>query len=436
MSALEEISFLQHLTDIDSVEFIVREGVHPDILPSDEARQVYQYALTYYFDSGKTRAVTPAALGTFDVSASSTLLDVLESIEINIEDDPELSIADTIEKLKGRYILRETQTFNRSFATLMSEASVIDRLKVASSAASELMTMVSKLTPTRVQVDARQGIDERIEAYEERTKGAEVGGLSLGAKEVDQHLFYVHPGEVAVLGGFAKIGKSEWSVISALSEWRRARTTAVFSLENPLDMTLDRICCAAVSVDSTRWQRGQCDEGEVQRVKMWRDQFHAGETTIHVLHPPAGQRTVQFMMRQAQVLDADSVIIDQLSHIEHPAPRNKPRWEVVRDIMQELKLAASTGTPPLPVLLLHQISRDGKKNADKRGFHLMEDFAESSEVERSADFALMMFQSPDMKTVSQALLQLVAARRVDTRNWNVDWHPSMGHVRVRGVAVA
>lgn len=431
MSGLEETCFLQHLTDIDSVAFIVAEGVHEDILPSPEAKEVYRYAIDYYFDSGKTRAVTPGALQTYEVKYGSSLLDLLESIEVDITEDPELSIADVIEKLKGRYIVAQSYAFVSHFGKAVTEVSTQDRLKVVTESAAELMVLISRLTPRRTQMDARQGVEERVKAYHERTKGStSTEGLGLGLADIDAHTLRVHPGEVMIFGAFSKVGKSMWSIMSALGEWRRERDTALFTLENPMEMTLDRICCAAVAVDSERWQKGECSSIEVDNVEKFRDLFLASKNTIHVIHSPKGQRSVEFMLRQSQALDVDSVIIDQISHIEHPDPGRKPRWELVRDIMQDLHVLA--GSAELPVLAFHQISRDGKREADKRGFHVMEDFAESSEVERSADFAVMQFQSREMRAVNQALLQLVGARRCDLRKWMIDWYPGMGHARVKG----
>ena len=242
--------------------------------------------------------------------------------------------------------------------------------------------------------------------------------------EAEDHLYLTR--------GFIPTHNSLLSINAALAEWRRGRNVAVFTLENPIDMTLDRIACAAVSVDSTKWQKGQCDEGEVQRIMLFKEQMEKTSNQIHLLAPPAGQRNVASMLRQADILDVDSVIIDQMSHMEHPSPKSKPRWEVVREIMQSLAVAASSGPNPKPVLLMAQISRDGKEKADKRGRHEMEDFAESSEMERTPSVIMTGYQSRDMHTANQALIQIVAARRVDLKSWSAFWYPGTSTMKIRG----
>lgn len=429
--ALLETWFVQHLLDVDSMAVIAKAGLHPEVLPTQELRGLYKYALDYYFDSGKTTAVTIAALSTYDTGKTRTWLDILTELGIDPSEDPELTITDVITKLKGQYIRSNVQKFNLDFGQLMAEASVEDQLTVASRAAGDLMAMISRLTPRRQLLTAAEGVEEAIQAYEQRKAGIEVEGMAFGVKELDEHLMLLHPGELGIFGAFAKFGKSLLSVNCALEEWNRGRNVALNTLENSIEMTSDRFVCAAVRVDSNKWQHGECDEGEIQRIMAFKEKLAQAPNKVYFLQPPGGQRTVEFMVRQANVLDCDSLIIDQLSHIEHPNPKNKSRWEIVRDILQSLKLALN-GPDPMPCWIFAQISREGKKNADSRGRYAMEDFAESSEVERSVDVAVTGYQSRDMFIANQALLQIVAARRVQWKSWSTMWYPGMAQMKVRG----
>jgi hypothetical protein len=435
MSSPVEVAFLQHLTDLDSMELIAADGLNREILATEDFRTLYDYALKYFFDSDKTRTVNLVALETYQVSAGRSFKDVLDDYEIDIEDEPELPIRDVLEKLKGQYAYGEAFDWSRGFATQVAEAAAPDRVKVISEGATELMRMAHKLTSRRFQVEGSYGVSEALQSYEARlrTETNKVG-MSLGLKELDEHTFYVHPGEVAIFGAYAKVGKSNWSLRCLLDDWRRGRNVVLYSLENPIDMTFERMVCHAVSVDSQKFQAGECDPAEIDRIRGFLAQVEEAPNKIQVLSPPKGQRSVEFMLRQAMILDADSIIIDQLSHIEHPNPRgNRPRHEVVRDIMQDLHLLASTGPVPMPIVCFHQISREGKARADKRGYHVLDDFAESSEVERSASIACTLYQNIEDRIVHEALVQIVAARRVDLKAWDVNWVPSMGYAKARGI---
>lgn len=433
MSNPVEQDFLRHLTDIDSMEVITVEGLDPEVLPTSDFRPLYEYALRFYFESEKTQAVSLKALETYQVSAGRTFKDILDDHEVDIEADPELPIRDVLEKLRSQYAYGEAFDWARGFATEVAEAADPERIKVISEGATALMRIGQRLTSRRFHLDGASGVTEALASYEARLKADNNRvGMSLGLKELDEHTFYVHPGEVAIFGAYAKVGKSNWSLRCLLDDWRRGRNVVLFSLENPIDMTYDRMVCHAVSVDSQKFQAGACDKGEIQRISDFIEQVRDTLNKIHVVSPPKGQRTVEYMLRQAMILDADSVIIDQLTHIEHPNPRgSRPRHEVVRDIMQDLHLLASTGPVALPIVCFHQISRDGKKAADKRGYHLLDDFAESSEVERSASICCTLYQNIEDRIVHEALLQIVAARRVDLKAWDVNWVPSMGYAKAR-----
>lgn len=370
-----EASLIQHLLDSESVDYLLSEGFDPELIPTADLRQVYTYSIEYYLDSGKTRPVTVSAWETAEVSVGRTMLDVLTDCEIAPE-DPEISISDVVAKLRANYINVNFTGFLKASAVEMAEAAGADRLTVLAKAATDLTSMVSRLTSRRFQVDARSAIEERWEAFEDRSRGEDVVGMRFGIPELDSHVNMIRPGELAMFGAYAKVGKSAVSVIVALAEWLSGRSVVLFTLENSIEMTLDRLACTAVGVDSAKFDKGKIDDGERQRIRAFVEKLKTSETPLYVLSPPGPQRTPEMIMREAQVRDVDSVILDQLSHVQHPNPRNKPRWEQVRDIMQDLKLHASTGAIPLPVLAMVQISRDGKKGADARGYHAIDDFAE------------------------------------------------------------
>jgi len=136
------------------------------------------------------------------------------------------------------------------------------------------------------------------------------------------------------------------------------------------------------------------------------------------------------MVRQAQMLGTDALFIDQLTFVEHHDPARKPRNEIIRDLMHDLKTLISTGKQPIPAMLAHQINRDGMASARKTGFLMMEHMAEGSEVERTADWAFGLYQSAEARIAGEALLQVLAARREDLNAWDLVWQPSNGMVAV------
>jgi hypothetical protein len=80
---------------------------------------------------------------------------------------------------------------------------------------------------------------------------------------------------------------------------------------------------------------------------------------------------------------------------------------------------------------MSQINREGIKNARKTGRHHMEDFAESSEVERSADFVFTAMHNASEGNEDGVLWQKLKGRRVEPlpNAWNMSWRLGVGDIR-------
>jgi hypothetical protein len=62
----------------------------------------------------------------------------------------------------------------------------------------------------------------------------------------------------------------------------------------------------------------------------------------------------------------------------------------------------------------------------------MQDLAESSETERSADFVFTVHQSDDARASNLAVLQTLKFRRGrPDRNWELRWRLDVGDIRVK-----
>jgi hypothetical protein len=224
---------------------------------------------------------------------------------------------------------------------------------------------------------------------------------------------------------------------AALREWIRGRRATLFTLENSVEMTVDRIVCLHAAVSYRRWQRAECTEGELIRVEASRvflDGLDQGD--MNIIMPPKGQRTIEAMLREAQMRGSESVLIDQLTFVEAVQTKNKPRHEIVRDIMHDLKTGISAGSHKFSGLLAHQINREGMKAADKQGHLDLTMMAESSEVERTADWVFGLYRSNEDRLAQIAKFQTLASRREDLADWLLAYDPGEGLIQtVRAITL-
>lgn len=428
MATQYERAFIQHLTITESLAKVVEDGLPEAALADDGLRQIYGFALAYWRDDHfGGQAPSGSALRTH-------FGNILAEHDIDPDLDPEDSLAWALDAIRGAYIDRRWQGWVRDFATDMSGADLLAKPEVLTDALGQLMQLQTALTRRTEQVDVRTGMSDRIADYTVRAQQrqtAQLQGVQFGMPLVDNHTGWLRPGELAVLAAGPKTGKSFFLLYSALAHWRNGGTPVLFTLENSVEMTQDRLACMALGIDARRWNRGECTDDEMQRIRTWVDEvLLPADNPFWVLQPEPGKRTVELMVRQARVL-GDALYVDQLTFVDVPkASEKSPRHIQVRDILHDLKALIASGQR-LPCVLAHQINREGVKAAEKTGRLEMYHLAESSEVERTADWVFGLWQGPSLREAGRAYLQMLAARREDLVDWEMVWRPHFGQVAVR-----
>lgn len=428
MSSHAEDVLLSLLDDVDSVEILAREGLPIEAIPTEEIRPVITWVIDYYFRSGRMKAPSKEAI-------RATWGQVLDDAEVTLGDGTETDdIEWVIDTLREQYVELRAQQFNRGFAVKVFEAPPTEKVQAVYDAAYELTTLALAMTSKADATDIIQGAQDALREHAARAEaGQSVDGLITGLPEVDQHFGGVRDGEVCTLAAPPKNGKSYALNRFAYQNALIGRDTVLFTLENSVQMTVDRIGCMALGIDPARWQRGEATEAEIGRMEIWVNEFLPNMPgRLHIIRPEIGKTTMQGMVRQAEMLGARSLFIDQLTFVENPGGERKSRNENIREMMHDLKTLVSTGRHKMPVMIAHQINRDGVKSARKLGYLEMDHLAEGSEVERTSDLVLSLYQSLENRAIYMTLLQTLAARRSEYKAWNLNWNIAAGQVSVLG----
>jgi replicative DNA helicase len=430
-----EEAFYAHLTDPDSLDYIVREGftleVVRDVIPSEVGRRLAVWAIDYYFANGRKVAPSKEAI-------MAAWGDQLTPLEIEIKEEETDSVQWAIDQMRNDYADYQAGQFATAFVKEVRQADGPDRAGVVLEYSQLLHMLSQSLISRKNEMDGLEGLDDALKRYEERASdGHKFDGICFGLPEIDNHTMGIHPGELCVVAATSGGGKSWLSIVVLLEEFKRGRKAMLFTLENDVEMTFDRIACVYCKVDYEKWQRGECDEGDVQRVKAFREEMQGSQNKPIIIQPDSSEATGAAMARRAVIEQCDSIIIDQLSHIE-PVVGSKARQrnEIVAEIVKDLyKLINQSGTK-IPLLLLHQINRKGREEARKIGRYLMDHLGEATQVENAADFVFAIYQSPDHEIAEQAEFQQLKGRRVKPiKGWEITWRPAVGDVRVRREAV-
>ena len=440
MATQFERAFVQHLVLQDSMKEIIERELPTDLMPSAEITDIFTFSRNYWHDNGQT-CPTPEVL-------QFHFANVLAEHEIDLSIDPEGGLEWSLSVAHNAYLDRHWQPWVREWTVNISGPDVDALGKVAAfdEAIQTLMSIQGRFTRRSEHVDLKLHGVALLDQYRERAGNATLTGVPPGSAiigipdavrghvdpsaivySIDDTTGGTRPGELSVFAGPPKSGKSFMLANAALRHWLAGGTPTLFTLENGVDMTFDRIVCMWAGVDPRNWERGLCTESELARINRIREAILGSDRPFHIIQPERGKRTVEHLIRRGRTL-GDAIFIDQLTFIEPSiGSERKQRWQQVGDSLHELKALISTGVR-IPCLLAHQINREGVKAAEKTGHLEMYHLAESAEVERTADAVYGLWQTAAMRDVGTAWLQTLARRRGDLVHWEIAWQPFIGNI--------
>lgn len=421
--------FVQHLVVPESLRVIVERDLPDDIFPEEMLRPLYRFAIDYWHTQSGDVAPSPEAMR---LHFSNALAE--HGIDLDIE--PEDTLEWAIDVIQGSYIDRFWAQWVRESVSEMGDPNVdlLDKAPMLEKYVQQLMEIQSRFSRRSEKTDIGVGAKSALDLYDKRV--ANVGDMSIvgalfGLPQIDAHTGGIRPGEVAILSAPAKVGKSFSLLWGAYQYWKVGGRPVLFSLENSLEMTLDRLACMVLKIDSREWDEGVCSEEDIVRVRNWVDQLQHNERSdqFQILQPEQGKRTAEQLVRLAKTL-GDALYLDQLTFVEvSVGMERRPRHEQVGDMMRIFKNGSMSGQR-LSTVIAHQINRDGIEHARKTGFLLMEHLAESAEIERTADYVFGLWQSQALRDTGQALFQMLAARRRGNVHWVINWRPYIGKIEV------
>lgn len=426
MSALGEKTLVLLLTDTDSVEVMVKHGLNTKIVPTERFRPVVQWTLDYYMTSG----VAP----TSDILRERWGADTFSDQQIDLDEDVEETIEWAIGDLEGTHIQQQVGLFTRKLATEIGSAAPENRLEALGALSSELMGYVLDLQPRTTHADIRESGQSLLNEYEIAASTEGVRGMALGIPEIDNHLGGIWDGELVTMAGLPGSGKSFFADYVAHHEWNRGRNTTIFTLENSILMTQMRIACMALHFDIEDLQTGSLDEDEHKQLAEWcNDVLLRSDTPLNIISPDMVNRSPQALVQAARAYDTESLIIDQLTHVEAVDPMSRDqRNQEVSKIVRTLGNLINTGRHRLPCLLMHQVNREGVKYAASTGQVQMNHMAESAEIERTSALVMALYASEENKRLGRMQVQTLKQRRIKPKHWELAWQPWQGLVRTIG----
>jgi len=255
--------------------------------------------------------------------------------------------------------------------------------------------------------------------------------IPTGFRRLDEVVGGGQPGDLWLWAAYASEGKSTSALSVAYHAWLSGRVVCWIALEMK-SLPVGRLLLARHSCTlfpdapllTREVARGCLDEEGERKLR---------ETVADVKRREAERRcwwswrpprstTIRDVERRMEALrsatSVDLLVIDYLELLR-PFERRRAAREELNDTLGEAKELAATyaGGRGLWLLSPHQISRDGRKECERRKpvpHYLLSDLAESSRAERDSDVVCWTLRTRKLKTANQVVIGVCKARGEET----------------------
>ncbi len=240
-----------------------------------------------------------------------------------------------------------------------------------------------------------------------------ITGLETGFIDFDKISTGFQAGEMIILAARPGMGKTNLALNFATNAGMKTKKAiAIFNLEMPAEMLVNRMISSVGQIDSYKLQTGNMHENDWKRYNEALSQL--ADTNIYI-EDNAGATVQEIRAKCRRLANSEEglglVIIDYLQLINSGYKRYESRQVEVSEISRSLKTMALE--LQVPVIALSQLSRSAEKRESNQP--MLADLRESGSLEQDADMVLFINRKDyyeKAKDVSQKIVpaELVIAK--------------------------
>lgn len=404
-----EAAAVPHFSIVSSMKVMFEQGIRANYFRSGDVREMFQEAMDYYVANELTHAIPQAIL--YD---KYTIW-----FQRGLIPDEEVTPKYLTEQLRQRHRKNLTQQVLLDVGALTVE----DPDAALTKAVQELV-QVQFDTSTRMRHSVWSStFTTRLREYADRVDAVrdnqQAGrGYYLGWDALTEHTWGIKAQEFIVFGGAPGTGKSWLMCWLALAAARHGVRTYLASLENNLKATEMRLDCAWANIPWVSYERGLLSLEENKRLHEARAEIEKLQLDeLLIIDAPRynRERSLMEIYGHARLYGAQLFIGDQLSWVtprdNYRGDRSAQMSEIIQDIAdlsKEYDMAS---------IWASQFNRDGAKRDRPR----MQDFALSTLIEQTADFAFSLYHNSEQEANEKMILEMLKARRSSKKAWMLQW---------------
>jgi replicative DNA helicase len=259
--------------------------------------------------------------------------------------------------------------------------------KVAASQA-EVMS-VDATAATAEVVSAADVMRDHINELERRFEldGA-MDGLSTGLKDLDASIQGLKPGQLVVVAGRAKMGKTTFAMgIARHNALRAGKSVMVVSLEMSKGQLMDRILSAEGEIPLTMMKNGKAVGDFGAQMNMAASKVINSRLYISDRPSLTISRVRSMARRHKMQHGLDLILIDHIGLLDGEDARASQLQKISEITRQSKILANELG---VPVIILCQLNRALEQRPNKRP--IPSDLRDSGTIEQDADMVLFVYR--------------------------------------------
>lgn len=238
-----------------------------------------------------------------------------------------------------------------------------------------------------------------------------ISGVKTGYYDLDKLTSGFQKGDLIILAARPSVGKTAFALNIAYNvSYKSDEAVAVFSLEMPAEQLIQRIICAAGSLNAESLRSGSILKENNERYYAAAEKV--GKCNLYIDDTP-GIRVGEIAAKCRRLKREHGlklIVIDYLQLISGSANSRESRQQEVSDISRQLKMIARE--LEVPVLALSQLSRSVEKRDNKRP--VLSDLRESGAIEQDADIVAFIhredYQDPKKEAETQGATDIIIAK--------------------------
>ena len=406
-----EYTAIRNFVNINDLKYLWDKGIRAEHFFDNSIREIYSFSLDYLIKSEFKSAPTENLLKIkFESYFNDAGWPTEEYLVHIITDD-----------LLERYRRAKVQKILLESADTLDD----DPEKAINIAVSKLIK-IQEDTATRERIEVygehfQHRVDEYIDSTIDLEKSKKRKGIYFGWDLINDQLYGIHPGELAVIAGYTGVGKSLTGAKLALEAARRGTKVYLLNLELDKELELKRLDCLVSGVSFTKYERGELNSIELEKLKSARGIIESfGDNLLIDTPSNANERTVQDLYNRAKLWGAELVIGDQLSWLT-PEGNYKGSSNTQTAQMSELivDITRINKEMNLASIWLVQFNRDSQNRSKQRGG--LQHIALSSQIEQNVSIAIGISATQEMIKQEIKVFEILKSRRSGLKSYLMEY---------------